>query len=63
MNLENDYSRLPAALYTPSDPVAVVAPRLIKFNERLAAELRLEITPGDPGHLAQVFSGNERLAG
>jgi uncharacterized protein YdiU (UPF0061 family) len=63
MNLENDYSRLPDTLYTRLDPVPVVAPRLIKFNEPLATELRLEITPGDPDHLARVFSGNDKLPG
>jgi uncharacterized protein YdiU (UPF0061 family) len=63
MKLENDYSRLPGALYTRGDPVPVAAPRLIKFNESLATELRLELSPGDPDHLAQIFSGNERLPG
>jgi len=63
MKLENDYSRLPGALYTRGDPVPVAAPRLIKFNESLATELRLELSPSDPDHLAQIFSGNERLPG
>jgi uncharacterized protein YdiU (UPF0061 family) len=63
MKLENDYSRLPGTLYTRGDPVPVAAPRLIKFNESLATELRLELNPGDPDHLAQIFSGNERLPG
>jgi serine/tyrosine/threonine adenylyltransferase len=63
MTLENDYSGLPGTLFTRLDPVPVAAPRLIKFNEPLAAELRLDISPGDPDHLAQVFSGNEKLPG
>ncbi len=63
MKLENDYSRLPATLYTPSDPVRVIEPRLIKFNEPLAADLLLEIAPGSSEHLAQIFSGNEKLPG
>ena len=63
MSLENDYSRLPATLYTPSIPAPVVAPRLIKFNAPLATELRLQIDPRDSDHLAQVFSGNEKLPG
>jgi uncharacterized protein YdiU (UPF0061 family) len=63
MKLENDYSRLPATLYTPSDPVPVIAPRLIKFNVPLATELRLEIDPSDRNHLARIFSGNEKLPG
>jgi uncharacterized protein YdiU (UPF0061 family) len=63
MNLENDYSRLPVTLYTPSNPVPVACPRLIKFNQALAAELGLELAPGDPDHLARIFSGNEKLPG
>jgi len=63
MNLENDYSRLPGTLYTRHDPVPVGAPRLIKFNEPLAIELRLELDLSDPDHLAQLFSGNEKLSG
>ncbi len=63
MKLENDYSRLPGALYTRLDPVPVIAPRLIKFNGPLATELRLELDLSDPDHLAQIFSGNEKLPG
>jgi len=63
MKLENDYSRLPGTLYTRGDPVPVAAPRLIRFNESLAAQLRLELNPGDPDHLAQIFSGNGKLPG
>ncbi len=63
MNLENDYSRLPATLYTPSNPTPVAAPRLIKFNQVLAADLRLDLAPSDPDHLARIFSGNEKLPG
>ncbi|HEY6456264.1 MAG TPA: YdiU family protein [Steroidobacteraceae bacterium] len=63
MNLENDYSRLSGTLYTRLDPVPVAAPRLIKFNEALATELRLELNSSDPEHLARIFSGNEKLPG
>jgi serine/tyrosine/threonine adenylyltransferase len=63
MNLENDYSRLSGTLYTRLDPVPVVAPRLIKFNEALATELRLELNSSDSEHLARIFSGNEKLPG
>jgi uncharacterized protein YdiU (UPF0061 family) len=63
MKLENDYSRLPGALYTRLDPVPVIAPRLIKFNEPLANELRLELDLSNPDHLARIFSGNEKLPG
>lgn len=63
MNLENDYSRLSSTLYTRLDPVPVVTPRLIKFNEALATELRLNLNSSDPEHLARIFSGNEKLPG
>jgi len=63
MNLENDYSRLPGTLYTRGDPVPVAAPRLIKFNEPLATELRLELNSCDPDDLARIFSGNDKLPG
>jgi serine/tyrosine/threonine adenylyltransferase len=63
MDLENDYSRLPGTLYTRGDPVPVAAPRLIKFNEPLSTELRLELNSSDPDHLALIFSGNEKLPG
>ena len=56
MMLENDYSRLPGSLYTRTDPVPVAAPRLIKFNESLAAELRLELDRANRGLARRRFS-------
>jgi uncharacterized protein YdiU (UPF0061 family) len=63
MNLENDYQRLPATLYTRLAPVPVASPTLVKFNEPLAAELRLDLDLNDQGRLARIFSGNEQLPG
>ena len=63
MNLQNSYSGLPAMLYTRVDPTAVTAPQLIQFNAPLAADLQLDLDPADSQHLAQLFSGNERLPG
>ncbi len=53
---DNSYAGLPAQFYTRLDPVPVAAPRLIRFNHALAADLG--ITPGAESELAQVFGGN-----
>jgi|SRR6185437_3793660 len=63
MNLENDYSRLPNALYTRLDPTPVVNPTLIELNHSLAIELCLRLGLNDTARLAQIFSGNDRLPG
>ncbi|GMK46903.1 UPF0061 protein [Paenibacillus glycanilyticus] len=58
-NLDNSYADLPDLLYTKQNPVPVRAPRLIKLNEPLAAELGLhaEALRGSEG--VQVFAGNQ----
>ena len=61
--LENSYGRLPARFYTRIDPTPVANPRLIKFNQELAAELRLDIEGLDSGTLAEIFSGKLTLPG
>lgn len=53
---DNTYARLPGRFFRAVRPVAVRAPRLIRFNAGLAAELG--IAPGAPEDLAQAFSGN-----
>jgi len=53
---DNSYARLPGRFYTRLDPVPVRAPRLIRFNHPLAAEMG--ITPGSEEDLALAFSGN-----
>ena len=53
---DNSYARLPARFFTRLDPVPVKDPRLIAFNDALAADLG--ITPGTPEDMAQAFSGN-----
>ncbi len=60
--LLNSYADLPARFYTSTTPTPVRAPRLIKFNGALAAELGihdvLDVVP-----LAEVFSGNRPVMG
>jgi uncharacterized protein YdiU (UPF0061 family) len=60
---ENTYARLPARFYSRLDPTPVAAPRLIKFNGALAAELGIDFGSADPGTLAQLLSGNRKLPG
>ncbi|MGI3171549.1 protein adenylyltransferase SelO [Pseudooceanicola sp. C21-150M6] len=52
---DNSYARLPAALFTRTDPTPVKAPRLLAFNAPLAAELGIDPEGLD---LAATFSGN-----
>jgi uncharacterized protein YdiU (UPF0061 family) len=52
------YSRLPAHFFTRVDPTRVAAPRLIKFNHELAADLGLDLGDLDAAALAGIFSGN-----
>jgi serine/tyrosine/threonine adenylyltransferase len=60
---ENTYARLPPRFYSRVDPTPVAAPRLIKWNEALAEQLRLELESSQRQHLAEIFSGNRLLAG
>ncbi|WP_412507029.1 protein adenylyltransferase SelO [Roseovarius sp. SYSU LYC5161] len=53
---DNSYARLPAKFYTRLTPVPVKAPRLIRFNDALAAEMG--ITRGSDAEMAEIFSGN-----
>ncbi|OYV39433.1 MAG: hypothetical protein B7Z81_03330, partial [Acidocella sp. 20-61-6] len=59
-SFSNSYARLPAAFYAHAVPAKVTEPRLIKFNEALAAELGL--TP-PPQQRAAIFAGNLIPAG
>jgi uncharacterized protein YdiU (UPF0061 family) len=53
---DNSYAALAAPFYAKLPPTPVAAPRLIKFNEALAAELGVNPAGAD---LAAIFSGNE----
>jgi uncharacterized protein YdiU (UPF0061 family) len=60
---ENTYARLPARFYTRTNPTPVKAPRLIRFNAALAAELGIEVDAGDDEGIAQALSGNRIMPG
>ncbi len=57
-NFDNSYARLPELLYTRLNPTAVSSPRLIKFNESLAASLGLEPGALNSNEGAGIFAGN-----
>ena len=58
----NTYAQLPARFFARTVPTPVSAPRLIKFNAALAAQLGLSVELGDD-ELARVFSGNLLVPG
>jgi uncharacterized protein YdiU (UPF0061 family) len=60
--LENNYARLPPRFFSRVEPTPVAAPRLIKCNQALAAQLQLNLDCNDE-RLAQIFSGNRLLPG
>jgi uncharacterized protein YdiU (UPF0061 family) len=53
---DNSYARLPEGFFAEIAPTHVAAPRLIKFNEKLAEELGLPTL--EDSEKAAVFSGN-----
>ncbi len=54
ISFDNRYARLPPRFFAPRPPAPVAAPRLIKFNTALAAELGLD--PDAPW--AEICAGN-----
>jgi uncharacterized protein YdiU (UPF0061 family) len=52
------YADLPDRFFARIKPVPVAAPRLLKFNQDLCAELGLDICDLDAEGLAGIFSGN-----
>jgi uncharacterized protein YdiU (UPF0061 family) len=62
-SFDNSYRRLPGRFYQVVEPGKVAAPRLIKVNYGLAAELGLALEGAGEAALAEVFSGNLVPAG
>ena len=54
----NSYARLPERFFARLSPTPVTKPRVIKFNESLAAELGVDTRGLEPDDLAAVFAGN-----
>jgi serine/tyrosine/threonine adenylyltransferase len=61
VRFDNTYARLPAHFHAEVRPVPVAAPRLIAWNDELAARLGLDDL--DPERRTLVFSGNGLLPG
>jgi len=57
--LENSYARLPGHFHARVLPATVPAPKLLAWNEPLAAELGLAELGEDEERLARLFGGNE----
>lgn len=62
-NFDNTYARLPAAFFAATKPVPVRAPRVVILNERLAAELGLDLRALPEGAAAALFAGQELPGG
>jgi len=58
ISLTNSYARLPEHFFARLDPTPVAKPRLIQFNQPLAAELGLDVSGLDADTVAALFSGN-----
>ena len=60
---DNSYARLPERFHVRQPPTSVKAPRLVKFNAGLAAELGLDLVGLDDGEIAELFAGNRTPEG
>lgn len=56
-SFDNSYARLPQTFHRPARPAAARAPKLIRFNQALAAELGLDLDGADDERLAQLLGG------
>jgi uncharacterized protein YdiU (UPF0061 family) len=54
----HSYAALPGHFYARINPTTVASPRLIRFNQRLAAELGVDVRAHDADALAAIFAGN-----
>jgi uncharacterized protein YdiU (UPF0061 family) len=62
-SFSNSYARLPERFFARLAPTPVARPRLIKFNDALAAELGIDTGGLGPDALAAIFAGNETPRG
>jgi uncharacterized protein YdiU (UPF0061 family) len=60
---DNTYARLPEHFFARLDPTPVAAPRLVKVNEQLARQLRLDADALKSDHGVEVLSGNRVAEG
>lgn len=62
LGFSNTYARLPARFFARVNPIKVAAPRLIKLNTALAADLGLDTSTLTDTVAAEIFSGNRIAA-
>ena len=62
-NLDASYARLPAALFEPAAFAEFPEPRLVAWNEALAAELGLDPRACDAALFAEQLAGRSPIAG
>lgn len=62
-NLDNSYAQLPELFFTRTMPTTVAAPKVILFNEELAADLGLNAQALQKQGSAGVFAGNDSPKG
>lgn len=55
---DHSYARLPEAMFARAVPARARAPKLVLFNDALAAALGLDATAADPEALAAMLAGN-----
>jgi serine/tyrosine/threonine adenylyltransferase len=55
---DNSYARLPEGFHVRLDPTPVQAPKLVRLNRPLAAELGLELDGLNDDEIAAIFAGN-----
>ena len=60
---DNSYARLPEAFYQRVKPLAVAAPRLLRVNDALACQLRIDPKFLESPEGVAVLSGNEIASG
>src|SRR4051794_14663574 len=58
-NLDNSYARLPKSFFTSHSPTPVRSPKLITFNDSLAASIGLNVEELQSEEGVAVFAGNE----
>ena len=58
-NLKKSYTKLPNILFSELKPDFISNPRVIKVNNKLAAELGLDFSKLTESQISNLFAGNE----
>lgn len=62
-NFDNSFTHLPKSFFSNLNPTPVCSPKIVAFNESLAAVLGLDAGLLQGGHGAAVFAGNKLPSG